>query len=125
MSNFAAGKQVRLILNSDDLTTAAPLVIYDMVTQDVITLGANQRLIIYVVSIANGDTAALIEAFDDKDASGSSNAGETLFKLSMNAKSQAGYAYTRGFALTRVPKVKASAASANTSVIMLGDIQGV
>jgi hypothetical protein len=114
---------MRGILNSNDMTTGAPVILYDNVTQEVITLSGNDIFVIYLISVCNGDSAAVVEVFDDKDADLASDPGETLFKKSMNAKEQAGLAYTRGFAISRAPVAKASAASANSSVIVYGDLQ--
>lgn len=118
----APGTPTKGILNTDDASTAAPVILYDIVSQAVVTIGTGKIFVVYLISISNGDSAAVVEVFDDLDADGAVDAGETLFKKSMNAKEQAGMAYVRGIPLKRAPKVKASASSANTSVVIYGDI---
>lgn len=123
MNVNAPGRQVKGILNSDDLSTAAPVIWYDAATHAVFTLGTNDRVIIYMIAVSNGGTAVTVEVFDDKDGDGVVDAGEPLFQKNMGINELAGYAYTRGLAIERTPKVKASAASAGTKILILADVQ--
>lgn len=123
MNVNSPGRQIKGILESGDLSTAAPVVWYDAATQEVFTPAASNRIIIYLISVSNGDSAAIVQVFDDLDADGTVDAGEQLFGKSMNAKEQAGFAYVRGLAIKRTPKVIASGASANTKVMILADVQ--
>lgn len=123
----APGRSVRGILNSDDISTAAPVVLYDNPTPGTApaayTMQPGDILIVYLISVSNGATAGTIEVFDDADADGAVDAGETLFKKAYVAGESGGLALVRGFPLTRVPKVKASAGSVGTSVVIYGEVQ--
>lgn len=126
MHIHAPGRPVKGILQSDDLSTATVITLYDISTQEALTFsatGPNPRLILYLLSVSNGDSAAIVTVFDDKDADGTVDAGEPLFAKSMAAKDLGGFEYKRGIALLRIPKVKASGASANTTVIFFGELQ--
>ena len=121
-SAFASGEMVRGILQSGDITTAAPVVLYDQATGAAVTLATGNVFVIYAILVSNGDSASVITIFDDADGDGVVDTGETIFKQSMAANVLSGFTFERGFGLTRVPKAKASAASANTSITILGEV---
>lgn len=126
MHIHAPGKPVKGIIQTGDLSTAASFTLYDISTQEALTFsstGINPRLILYLLSVSNGDTAAVVTVFDDKNGDGNVDAGEPLWAKSMAAKDLGGFEYKRGIALLRIPKVKASGASANTTVIFFGELQ--
>lgn len=123
MSTHAGGREVRGLIISDDISTAVAFTLYDQATQDTVTMRSQDRLIVYMVAIHNGDSAAVVQVFDDKDGDAAVDAGEQLFGGSMNAKALEGYESKRGIALLRIPKAIASGASANTKIFLYGEVQ--
>lgn len=122
MGNFASGRFVKANLLSSDLQTAAPVVLYDANTSEAITFTPGMTFVMYALTVNNGDSAAIVTVFDDVDGDAAVDTGEHIFHKSMNAKEQAGFALVRGFPAIRLPKVKASAASANTAVHIYGEL---
>ena len=123
MNVHAPGRPVKCVINTNDASSVQTFTVYDVATQEVITFGTNDIFVLYLLSISNGDSAVVASVFDDLDGAGDADNSDTLFKKSMNAKEQAGFAYTRGLPLKRIPKFLASTSSANTSVVLYGDIQ--
>ena len=123
MSMAGSTRQVRLVLDSDDFSTAAPFVMYDMVTGATITFVDGMALDIYLLMVSNGATAATIQVFDDIDASGTVQANEILYEHIFAINEQAGFAFVRSFALRRLPKAKASAGSIGGIIIMYAELQ--
>lgn len=113
---------VRGILQSNDISTAAPVVLYNQQSGAARSLATGEVLVIYAILVSNGDTARIITIFDDVDGDGVVDTGETIFQQSMGAAVLSGFTYERGFPLSRVPKAKASGASANTSITIIGEI---
>lgn len=122
MGNAAAAREVRLILDSDDFSTAAPFIMYDAATGAAITFVAGMVLSVYLVSISNGATSITVTVFDDADADGTVDAGEQLFEKILAINEQAGFALVRGFSLPRLPKAKASASSTGAIVIIYAEL---
>ncbi len=120
-SIHAAGRQIKGIITAD-IATVQTFTLYDIATQEVITLVPGDILSIYLIMVNNGDTAAIVTVFDDLDGDGAVDAGEQLFAKSMNAKEQAGFAYTRGFGVKRTPKALGSVTSANSFLEFFGEI---
>lgn len=121
-SAFSSGEMVRGILQSNDISTAAPVVLYNQQSGAARSLATGEVLVIYAILVSNGDTARVITIFDDVDGDGVVDTGETIFQQSMGAAVLSGFTYERGFPLSRVPKAKASGASANTSITIIGEI---
>lgn len=121
---YASGRTTKGYIAADDFQTAQAVTLYDVATQEVVTIDVNQIFVIYLISVSNGDTDAVITVFDDADGDGNVDTAEILFKKSMASKEQAGYAWVRGMGVKRAPKIKASAASANSFVLILGEVQG-
>lgn len=122
--NFAPGRPVKGLLISNDISTTAPLALYDANTSAAVTFSPGMTLVIYALSVNNGDTAAVVTVFDDADGDDAVDTGEPIFHKSMNAKEQAGFALVRGYPAVRLPKVKASASSANSAVFIWGELIG-
>lgn len=119
----APGRAVRGLIQSADFTTAVAFTLYDQTTQAVVTLGDGDRLILYAIIVDVGADVR-VQVFDDLDGGGTVAAGELLFSsLAGTAGDPDDFVYLRGVALTRVPKAKASVASAGGTVIIYGEIQ--
>lgn len=128
MYDLPSGVYFRAFLSSSDLTTAAPLVLLDR-DGNTITLTLGQRPIFNSIVFNNGGTASIITLFQDANGDGVVDAGESLYAANLPANAQSpGYFGEVGLHGKRLPaangllKVKASAASANTTVIVTGII---
>lgn len=123
MYDFPAGEYVRGFLSSNDLTTAAAIPLFN--SQGVSrTLGARERIVIASLALNNGGTASVLTVFCDVDADGTVDTGEGLYAASLAANGNNSpnledpLLGVFGFA----PSVKASAASAGTTVVLVGTI---
>jgi hypothetical protein len=127
MLDIPGGEYVRAFLASSDLTTAAAITWLD---RDGVTrvIASGERVIISDIVLNNGGTASVIQIFQDQDGDGAVDAGEELFAASLAANGQTSASLispiqtARKSATANNGKVKAiaSAASANTKIVLIG-----
>lgn len=127
MYDLPNGEYFRVYLASNDLTTAADLVILDR-DGNPRPLAAGERPVIEFLGINNGGTAAVITIFQDNNGGGTLDAGEELYRTNLLANAQG---FMDAFPLLGKKaasatngklKAVASAASANTTIIATGTI---
>lgn len=126
MYDLAAGNYFRMFLSSDDLTTASDVTLLDAQGNTLI-VAVGERVVITDIAINNGATASVVTIFVDTDDDGTVDAGESLYAASLAIKGGVSSSFFTPLQLPRKPtatagdvKVKASAASVGTTVILTG-----
>lgn len=121
------GQYLRAALSSSDLTTAVAVPFVTADNQSYVP-AAGERVIITHISTNNGATASVISFFQDNNGDGNIDAGELRYAVSLPISgTDGGVLFNDGIRNQKMPatltnglvKVKASAASVGTTIIVL------
>jgi ABC-type proline/glycine betaine transport system ATPase subunit len=125
--DIPAGDYVRAFIASSDLTTAAAVTFLDK-DGNTRVIAAGERVVLTDIAINNGGTASIVQVFQDQNNDGAVTAGDELYAANLAANSQNSVPFaTPIFSLRKSAtaangkiKVIASAASANTKIVLIG-----